>query len=152
MASSLRRAALACALILLVPALPAATAAPSRAERAVLAQVNQYRAAHGVAPVRLSRNLSSSARSHSKRILRVDRPHHRRHISARGRWRLLGENIAWLPGRRRAASRVVRMWAGSSAHRRVMLNPRFRLGGVGRVYGRLGRRGATVWTLHLGRK
>ena len=152
MASCLRRAALACALILLVPAVPAATAAPSGAERAVLAQVNQYRAAHGATPVRLSRSLSSSARRHSKRILRVNRPHHRRRISARGRWRLLGENIAWLRGNRRSAARVVRMWAGSASHRQVMLNPRFRLGGVGRVYGRLGRRAATVWTLHLGRK
>ena len=155
MASWPRLTALACALLLAVLAVPTAvptSAAASGAERAVLAEVNRYRAAHGVSPVRYSRTLSRSAGRHSTHILRVNRPHHDHHISVRGRYRLLGENIAWLRGKRRSAARVVRMWAGSASHRGVMLNPRFSRGGVGRKYGRLGRRAATVWTLHLGRK
>ncbi len=155
MASWPRRAALTCALLLAVLAVPAAvphSAAASRVERAVLAEINQYRAANGVAPVRYSRGLARSARRHSAHILRADRPHHDRHVSARGRYRLLGENIAWEYGNRRNAARVVQMWAGSASHRQVMLNPRFRLGGVGRVYGRLGRRAATIWTFRVGRK
>ena len=147
MASRLRTAIIACALLLLTPAFAEA----SKTERRVLNEINDYRAAHGVRPVRSSRSLGSSAGRFARHILRTG-PHHHRHIGTSRRFRLAGENIAWQPGRRRAAGRVVRMWANSPAHRRVLLNPRFTWGGVGREYGRLRGRRTTTWVLHLGRK
>lgn len=136
-------------------ALLAATASPAVAsdtERRVLAEVNSFRAAHGVDPVRTSFSLARSAGRYGEHILRTNRPHHHRYVWASRRFRLAGENIAWEHGNQRDAARVVQLWASSAAHRRVMLDRRFRWGGVGREYGRLGRPAATVWVLHLGRK
>lgn len=130
----------------------AAGASASTTERRMLAEINDYRAAHGVRPVRASRSLARSSGRFSRHILRSDRVHHHRRASTSRRFRFSGENIAWQRGKRRGTGSVVRMWANSPAHRRVMLNPRFAWGGVGREYGRLGSRRATVWVLHLGRR
>lgn len=136
-------------------ALLAATASPAVAsdtERRVLAEINSFRAAHGVAPVRTSFSLARSAGRYGEHILRTNRPHHHRYVWANRRFRLAGENIAWEQGGRRDPAHVVQLWAASASHRRVMLDPRFRWGGVGREYGSLGSRRATVWVMHLGRK
>lgn len=147
MASPLRAALLACALILLLSPAPASA---STTERRVLAEVNALRAAHGVAPLRYSRSLNRSAGRQAVHILRVNRFRHDRRFQASRRFDLRGEDLAWQPGKRRRAGTVVRMWRASDSHRRVLLDPRFRWGGIGREYGRLGSRRATVWVIHLG--
>ncbi len=148
MASCARPALLACALLLLVPALAGA----SRTEQRVLAEINDFRAANGVPPVRQSRSLGRSAGRFATHILRVDRVHHHRKIWASSRFRTAGETLASESGNRRDARRVVQLWASSEAHRHVLLNPRFTWGGVGRRYGRLGRARTTVWVLQVGRR
>ncbi|MEX2195439.1 MAG: CAP domain-containing protein [Thermoleophilaceae bacterium] len=148
MASCLRPALMACALLLAAPAFAGA----SETERRVLAEINDLRAANGVEAVRRSRSLARSAGRYATHILRVDRAHHHSQVWASSRFRLTGENIAWESGSRRDAERVVTLWAESASHRKVLLDPRFTWGGVGREYGRLGSRRATVWVVHLGRR
>lgn len=131
-------ATLGCALaLMLAPASPA-SARPAGLDRAVLAAVNAQRAAQGLRPLRLSGALDRAARSHSRAmahsgvlthspdlLTRVPRPR------ARAAW-ALGETIAWLPARtRHLAARVVSAWMHSPAHRAVLLDPSFRLIGVG---------------------
>lgn len=133
----------------LLAAVPTTTIA-SRSERRVLAEVNDYRVAHGVPELRRSRSLARSAGRYALHLLRTDEMHHHDRVWASSRFALAGENLAWQPGRRARASTVVRRWADSPPHREVLLHPRLRYGGVGREYGMLGSRRATVWVLHVG--
>lgn len=74
---------------------------------------------------------------------------HASSIHAPDRFHLRGENLALTP---RGYRGVVRLWMASPSHRAVMLNPRFRWGGVSKTTG--GWRGlpATVWVMHVGRR
>lgn len=154
MASCARAAVLACALLLLAPALAlgGASAGASVTERRALAEINDFRVANGVPPVRPSRSLARSAGRFATHILRVDRLHHHSEVWTTSRFRTAGENLAAQPGNRRDAGRALKRWASSPAHRHILLNPRYTWGGVGREYGRLGRKRATVWVLQLGRR
>lgn len=136
------------ALSLALPAAQPASGFASATEDRLVEAVNDYRRAHGRAPLRASNALEASAGRAARRILRRDRVRHTR----RGRrgFRALGENLAWSPGSRRDARRVVRRWARSRSHRRVMLLRRMDYAGAGREYGRLGDRASTVWVLHVG--
>ena len=139
-------AMMACAAFLL-PAAPA----QANPARSVVVKVNNYRAAHGLPKLRISRSLSRSSYGYARHLLRTDRFGHSSHIRASSRFRMLGENLAMSWGKRRSARIPVRGWIRSSSHRGVLLNRSFRYVGVGRAVGRLGSRRATIWVLHAGR-
>ncbi len=142
-------AALACAALLL-PA-TAQARVKSNPAHAVVERVNNYRAAHGLHKLKLSRSLSRSSYAYARHLMRADRFGHSSRIRASGRFHLLGENLAFSWGRRRSSRIPVRGWVHSAPHRAVMLNRSFRYVGVGRVAGRFGSRRATIWVLQAGR-
>lgn len=137
---------LACAALLLP-----ASAAQANAARDVVKQVNNYRAAHGLSKLKLSRSLSRSSYAYAQHLMRANRFGHSSRIRASSRFRMLGENLAFSWGKRRSARIPVRGWGHSAPHRAVLLNRSFRYVGVGRVAGRFGSRRATIWVLHAGR-
>ncbi len=123
-------------------------------ERAIVQVVNVERTARGLPSLRAARGLSRAAESHSWDQLRYDRFGHDssdgtpfgRRIARVGRFRMSAEVVAFAPrGSGSGARSIVRLWMRSSAHRAQVLNPNFRILGVGRVRGRLqGQFGALV--------
>ena len=127
---------------------PEAVIAQSRAETAIVREVNRVRRAHGLRRVRVAPGLAGAARSHSFAMLRHDRLSHesfdgssfvgrlRRSVGRRHKY---GETLAWAPAGSGAGARmIVRMWLGSPPHRRVVLNRTLRRIGVARVRGSMG--------------
>jgi len=155
----------AAAVLALAAASPAPAASPRPAAQAAVRLhrlLNAVRADHGAPPVRRDRTLARVARRHSRdmilhryfahdsrsgarfsaRILRTGWARGQRH------WRL-GENLAWGWGRRAAPRSIVQAWMRSPAHRRILLDPGFRVVGIGIAHGTpLGptRRGRTYTT------
>jgi len=131
--------------------MPVALAPP---ERAIVQVVNVERKARGLPSLRAVRGLSRAAERHSWDQLRYDRFGHDssdgtpfgRRVARVGRFRMAAEVVAFAPhGSGSGARSVVRMWLRSPGHRAQVLNPSFRVLGVGRVRGRLqGRIGAVV--------
>lgn len=145
------RPTLAIAVAALSLALLPAAAFGSPASR-LLAGVNQARVAHGVAPLRYSPSLERSADSYSHYMLARNYFGHLSRIRvAWSRWSWVGENLAMYRGWGIHVGSIVRGWLHSPPHRAVMLNPRFRAGGVGYARGRMGGRRATTVTLHVAR-
>jgi uncharacterized protein YkwD len=139
---------------LLVLALLGLTAPAAQAGRhglTLAGAVNDERRAHGASALRLSPGLARSAGRYARSLLDRDVFEHGARISAPWRFRLLGENLALLPGHGAWPRRVVRMWMRSPAHRRVLLDPRMRKLGAGRATGRFRGSPATIWVLHVGR-
>jgi uncharacterized protein YkwD len=137
---------LAVVLALAVPATATARPAMNGTERAVLRELNEVRASHGLARLRANRALGRAADGHSRDMLRSDFFDHsssdgttfdrrvRRHADAR----YVGETLAALGRRRGGAETVVRMWMDSPPHRAVLLSPAFRRVGIARRWGDLG--------------
>jgi uncharacterized protein YkwD len=118
----------------------------------MLAGINHARAAHGLAGLRHSPNLTSSATRYSRYMLARNYFGHLSRIHASwSRWSWVGENLAMYPGWGTRVGSVVRDWLHSPPHRAVMLSSRFRFAGVGYAHGRMGGRRATTITLHVGR-
>jgi uncharacterized protein YkwD len=123
-----------------------AAARLSRAERALIRQINDVRADHGLGRVRASGALSRAADSHSRDMLRRDFFDHtssdgtpfeqriRRYVDAR----MVGENLAAIGQRRGGAGTIVRMWMNSPGHRAVLLSSDYRRIGIARRWGKLG--------------
>jgi uncharacterized protein YkwD len=127
-------------------------------ERAIVQAVNVERTARGLSPVRTFRGLSRAAESHSWDQLRYDRFGHDsadgtpfgRRIARVGRFRMSAEVVAFAPrGSGSGARSIVRLWMRSSGHRAQVLNPNFRILGVGRVRGRLQGQLGTMVTADL---
>ena len=115
-------------------------------ERDVLANVNAFRARHGLAPLRLNTRLSAAADAQSTSMARRGFFAHRsadgsaywrrvgRFYGRRGfdRWSV-GENLLWqspdLDG-----PRALVIWQNSRRHRRVLLTPRWREIGLSAVH------------------
>ena len=111
-------AVLSCSAVLLVPGVAQANPA-----HAVVAKVNDYRAANGLHKLKLSRSLSRSSYAYARHLMRADRFGHSSRIRASSRFRMLGENLAFSWGKRRSARIPLRGWTRSAPHRAVMLNP-----------------------------
>lgn len=117
--------------------------------------MNQVRARHGLAALQTSPRLTRAADGHSRDMLRHDFFAHQssdgtsfdRRVRSYARARRVGENLAMLPGVRRAVRQVVRMWLTSAAHRQVLLSSRFQRVGVAKRSGQLGAQEATVYTV-----
>jgi uncharacterized protein YkwD len=143
---------------------PTASAAQSSTQ-AVLGQINQVRAAHGLRPVALVYGLQRAARVHSSDMVARDYFLHesgpggeafsRRigrfwHPNAAGV--SIGEILAWGSGTFASPAAAVRGWLNSPPHRAILLSPRFTLVGIGVAHGRfLGHSGAAVYTADFGR-
>lgn len=95
--------------------------------------INQKRAEHGAAPVAWSEDLARVAGVHSQNMAELNFFGHRgldnKLVSDRaddqrlGRWRAIGENIAYNRGYSDPAARTVQLWLDSPSHRRNMLDP-----------------------------
>jgi uncharacterized protein YkwD len=72
-------------------------------------------------------------------------------MKARTRW-TVGENLAWGAGNRAAPRAIVSAWTQSAGHRRNILQPRFRLIGIGIADGvpTAGTMPGTTYTTDLG--
>jgi uncharacterized protein YkwD len=110
-------------------------------ERALCKQINTYRAQKGLPALRLSIALTKSSKWLSADMARKDyfdhtdslRRNFSRRITASGyRAPTRGENIA--AGTDGSASAMFGQWKNSAAHRRNMLNSKFKVLGVGRAY------------------
>ena len=121
-------------------------------ERALAHRINHYRAEQGRPKLRISRRLSQSAQRYAANLLRWDYFGHASQIQASGRWRVLGEVLAFRRGRHRSTGWAMRTWKRSAGHNAVLLDARFRVLGLGRAIGRYGRARATIWTVQLGRR
>jgi uncharacterized protein YkwD len=144
-----RLAAVAAAAFVIVPS--AEAAGPTRAETALLNEMNRVRAANGLGPLGFDSHLERAARSHSREMIRAGSFEHGDYGSRLVRFRVrasqAGENIAWAARPRRLAHRIVAAWLASPGHRANLLRPSFTRVGVGVVAGPfLGRRGARVVT------
>src|SRR5262245_46242568 len=149
--------AAACAATAPVAAPTALAASPrlSPTERAVIRLMNRVRASHGLRALKSSPRLARAADLHSRDMLRHDFFSHEssdgtscfNRVRSYAHARRVGENLAMLPGVRRAARQVVRMWLDSAAHREILLSRGFRRVGVGSRSGQLGGQQATVYTV-----
>jgi uncharacterized protein YkwD len=121
------------ALVLLLPS--TAFAGASRAESALLKEMNRVRAAHGLPPLRCDARLERAARSHTNAMLETGVFRHGAFGSRMERFavpgRLAGENLAWGSGSEGTARAIVDAWLASAEHRANLLRPSFRLVGVG---------------------
>ena len=139
-----------CALALASPA----QARPTPAEASLLQAMNQARAQHGVAPLRIDSRLEAAARAKSRSMLRTGTFVHgnfqRRLTSYRARGPYFGENLAWGVGSRGSAAGVVQMWLASPSHRTNLLRRSFQRVGLGVLVGTFhGYGGATVATANF---
>ena len=112
----------------------------------LLAQINSFRAAHGLTRLRLSGGLDTAAGAHSAQMARLG---YFGHSSANGQsfsqriaksysprgfrsWSV-GENLVW-GGPDIAAARAFRLWLSSPPHRANLLTARWREIGLGAVH------------------
>lgn len=111
----------------------------------LLAQINSFRAAHGLTRLRVSRGLNTAAGAHSAQMARLG---YFGHSSANGQsfsqriaqsysprgfrsW-TVGENLVW-GGPDIAAARAFRLWLSSPPHRANLLTARWREIGLSAV-------------------
>jgi uncharacterized protein YkwD len=141
---AVRRVA-ALAVIVLAMAGPA-YAAPSTLDQSVLADINAFRVAHHLAPLRLSPALTTAARSHT---LQMEADGYFAHTSVDGTafWKRIagfypstgyaswsvGENLLWSSPDVTAAN-ALHMWVDSPEHLRNLLDPSWREIGVSAVH------------------
>jgi len=115
-------------------------------QSALIGQVNAFRAAHGLARLRLSPALGAAAAAHSTQMARVGyfshnsangTPFSRRIVTfypARGyRSWTAGENLLWASPDVGAA-RALKLWLASPPHRANLLSPRWRELGLSAVH------------------
>ena|SRR5436190_5744064 len=126
-------------------------------EKALCAQVNTYRAEHGLAPLKVSVSLTKASKwlsadmashnylAHTDSLGRT----YTRRISAFGyRGSLRSENVA---GGSAGAAATLEQWKRSAPHRRNLLRPGLRVIGIGRSYAAASKLG-WYWTTAFGAK
>lgn len=116
--------------------------------RATICLINQRRAVRGMRRLRLNTHLSKAAVWHSHDMVRrhyfahvsqsgtdvVARLRKSRYIKSGFGW-MVGENLAWGSGTSGTPREIVAAWMRSPAHRRNMLNRRYREIGIGVLVG-----------------
>jgi uncharacterized protein YkwD len=132
-----------------------AVAAQTKAEAAIVREINRVRRTHHLRAVRMTRPLALVARKHSREMLQHDVLSHSSfdgssfstRLQRAGKHRQYGETLAWAPkGAGVNAKVLVRLWMGSAHHRAVLLNGTLRRVGVGRVAGAMGRQSGNAIT------
>ncbi len=148
-------------------AAPATAHDRSAIEKAVLTLINKTRASRGLAAVRIQGSLDAAAIAHSRQMLSGD---YFSHSSAGGTtyaerlrragytrtgyssW-AVGEVIGWGKGTAGTAAAIVKAWMGSSGHRAVILDRRWRDVGIGCAEGTFrGLAGTRMYTVDFGRR
>ncbi len=131
--------AVLCALSGLLLAAPAGAADLSAREAAILARINDVRSAHRLPPLGVDVKLTKAARAHSQSLLQQDVFTHGafdvRLRSFGVRFALIAENLAWGTGRLGSPRAIVAAWMSSPPHRANLLEPRFRMIGIGSPVG-----------------
>jgi uncharacterized protein YkwD len=136
---------------------PASVAAlnSSRAEIAIVREINKIRRTHHLRVVKLVAPLASVARRHSSLMLQHNALTHSSfdgssfstRLARAGRRKTYGETLAWAPdGAHVTAKLLLKLWLASPPHRHVLLNGKLHRVGVGRVHGKLGAQGGTAIT------
>jgi uncharacterized protein YkwD len=139
----------------------------STLEQSVLADINALRKEHGLAPLRLSANLSAAARQHSSEMAArgyfshssangssFDRRIARYYPMSGSRYWSVGENLLWSSPDVDAGG-ALDMWWNSPEHRKNMLTARWREIGLSAVHvasapGAYGGREVTIVTTDFG--
>lgn len=145
----------------------APTNAMASLEQGVLAKINGFRRANGLAPVRLSRSLTAAARFHSAEMAQrgffghnsanggsFDRRILRYYPVKGARYWSVGENLLWSSPSVDATGAMT-MWVNSPEHKRILLTPRWREAGLSAVHvasapGAYGGREVTIVTADFG--
>ena len=118
-----------------VPAATAQAATPAQLRGAMLKQLNHVRAAHGLPRLRLQPRLTRCAMRHTRYLSRIGMLTHdssdgtsaatriRRAYGARviGETLAFGDTVAW----------IVSAWMHSAPHRAILLDPDYRVVGIG---------------------
>lgn len=126
---------------------PPAYATSSRAEIAIVREINRVRRTHHLKAVKLVAPLATVARRHSSLMLKHDALTHSSfdgssfstRLARAGKRKSYGETLAWAPdGAHVNAKVLLKLWLASAPHRHVLLNGKLRRVGVGRVHGHLG--------------
>jgi len=120
----------------------------SRLDAALVVQVNAFRVAHGLVPLRVAPSLRAAATVHSSQMARLGYFSHdsanggsfssriATYYSAHGyRSWTVGENLLWASPDV-GAVRALRLWLASPPHRANLLNPRWREVGFSAVHAR----------------
>lgn len=163
-AAPIRRLALAllavCAVLSLQPAVSSAASPCAKGDQmpmtmsakarnaTTLCLINRERSKQGLRALRSNGKLALAARRHSSDMARNDYFGHDSRDGSRFSARIartgwmkgrsgwtVGENLAWGSGNLATPRAIVRAWMGSPGHRRNILQPRFRLIGIGIVAG-----------------
>ena len=139
----------------------------SRLDAALVVQVNAFRVAHGLVPLRVSPSLRAAAIVHSTQMARLGYFSHDSanggsfssrigtYYPARGyRSWTVGENLLWASPDV-GASRALKLWLASPPHRANLLDPRWREIGLsavhaGRAPGVYGNSPTTIVTADFG--
>jgi uncharacterized protein YkwD len=125
-------------------AAPPCTASATSARTTTLCLINAERVAHGARPLKLEKRLSRAALRHSRDMVANRYFAHDSRSGAgfsariartgwmqgRSRWNV-GENLAWGSGTQATPRSIVNAWMHSAGHRHNMLQPRFRVIGIG---------------------
>jgi uncharacterized protein YkwD len=150
-----------------VVATPAPAHDRAAVEKAVLGLINKTRANHGLHAVRIQTHLDQAALGHSRQMLSRDYFSHNsaggasfaERLRAAGYGRAgyrswaVGEVIAWGKGTAGTAQAIFKAWMGSSGHRAVILDRRWRDVGVGCAEGGFrGLSGTLMYTVDFGRR
>lgn len=111
------------------------------AEQSAFNLINQKRVVMGLAPLVWSDELAAVARLHSQNMAELKFFSHRgldnKLVSDRadqlkiGRWRSIGENIAFNRGFGDPVSKAVELWLDSPTHKRNMMDPSWKESAVG---------------------
>jgi hypothetical protein len=124
------RTAVGLAIVLIAAAGVVVTARPAAAnasESALVSKINAARTSRGLAPLTVSSDLTSAARSHSAAMQRQRTLFHTSNWSAICCWRAIAENV----GTGTSVTQVASLFMSSSGHRANILDSRMRQVGVG---------------------
>jgi uncharacterized protein YkwD len=116
-------------------------AANFESERKILEIINQQRAANNLPPLRWSDEVAKVARLHSENMARYKFFSHigqdglavdeRADAVGLGKWRAIGENIAYNRGFENPVAFTCESWMKSPSHRENLLNSRWKETGIG---------------------
>jgi uncharacterized protein YkwD len=128
----------------------ATSTSTSRLEQSFVHAINDVRAEHGRAPVRMHPGLRAVARAHTQDMIERRYFAHRdfghRIESADAPGSRVGENLGWVEVGENPVETIVYLWMGSPTHRAVLLRPGFQLVGIGVARGLFRGHEATVVT------
>jgi uncharacterized protein YkwD len=148
-----RSRTLAVTAVLIVSLLaPASQAAAESPAQKMIHKVNEYRQHRGVAPLRTSDSLNTSARKYASHMMHSGYFGHSRRIRASRRFKRLGEIIEMHRGHGLDISGALRAWARSPSHKAILLDGSFDYVGAGPAKGRFHGKRTTMWVMHFGRK